>query len=56
MLGAGYDVSTNEEGVVEVLPTAHVYVIDETGDLLVTWPFGIESGDMVNDLEILLDS
>jgi len=55
VLGAAYDVSVNDEGRVEVLHTAHVYVIDDRGVLLVTWPFGLGSFDMVSDLEILLD-
>lgn len=54
VLGAAYQVDVNDEGVVEVLHTAHIYVIDDTGDLLVTWPFGMESDDMASDLHILL--
>ncbi|MCJ7725276.1 MAG: SCO family protein [Acidimicrobiia bacterium] len=55
VLGAAYEVDVTDEGVVEVLHTAHIYVIDDTGALLVTWPFGIEPGDMTSDLRILLD-
>ncbi len=54
VLGAGYQVEVNEDGEVEVLHTAHTYVIDDAGDLLVTWPFGIEPADMTSDLRILL--
>ena len=54
VLGAAYEVDVNDEGVVEVLHTAHIYVIDDKGDLLVTWPFGMEPDDMASDLRILL--
>jgi protein SCO1/2 len=54
VLGAAYQVDVNDEGAVEVLHTAHIYVIDDQGDLLVTWPFGMESDDMASDLRILL--
>lgn len=56
VLGAAYQVDVTDEGVVEVLHTAHIYVIDDRGDLLVTWPFGIEPTDMTSDLRILLAS
>jgi protein SCO1/2 len=55
VLGAAYNVAENDEGVIEVLHTAHVYVIDAAGDLLITWPFGMEPSDMTSDLRILLD-
>jgi protein SCO1/2 len=55
VLGAAYEVAENDEGVIEVLHTAHVYVIDSAGDLLITWPFGMEPSDMTSDLRILLD-
>ena len=55
VLGAGYQVEENDEGEIEVLHTAHIYVIDENGDLLVTWPFGIAPDDMTSDLRILFD-
>lgn len=55
VLGAGYQVEETDDGEVEVLHTAHVYVIDDRGDLLVTWPFGMEPADMTSDLRILLD-
>jgi protein SCO1/2 len=55
VLGAAYSVTTGEDGAVEVSHTAHVYVIDDAGELLVTWPFGIEPADMTSDMRILLD-
>jgi len=55
VLGASYEVSESDDGIIEVLHTAHVYVVDEQGDLVITWPFGMEPEDMTSDLEILLD-
>jgi protein SCO1/2 len=54
VLGAAYDVSIADDGSVEVVHTAHVYVIDDAGYLALTWPFGTEPSDMASDLEILL--
>ncbi len=54
--GAGYEVTTNAEGDIEVVHTAHVFVVDDAGLIQVTWPFGTLPDDMVNDLEILLDA
>ncbi|MBU1227301.1 MAG: SCO family protein [Actinobacteria bacterium] len=55
VLGAAYQVDVDDEGAVEVAHTAHIYVIDGRGDLVVTWPFGIDKADMTSDLRILLD-
>jgi len=44
-----------EDGGVEVAHTANIYVIDENGAIILTWPFGISSVDMQSDLTILLD-
>ncbi len=52
--GVTYDVSTNEEGEVEVIHTGFLYVVDDQGRLLLTWPFGIPADDIANDLQILL--
>ncbi len=54
--GAGYEVTTGADGTVEVVHTAHVFVVDDRGMIQVTWPFGTEPSDMASDLEILLDS
>jgi protein SCO1/2 len=54
--GAGYEVSVDADGTVEVIHTAHVFVVDDAGLIQVTWPFGTEPSDMVSDLEILLDA
>lgn len=53
-LGASYVVSVSPDGDVDVAHTAHVYLLDDRGELLVTWPFGIDSPEMASDLRILL--
>lgn len=52
--GADYSVSSNEAGDIEVIHTGSLYAVDETGTLLVTWPFGTSIEDLSNDLEILV--
>ena len=53
--GVTYDVSTNEEGEIEVGHTTSLYVVDDAGNLALTWQFGVDIDDMKTDLEILLD-
>ena len=53
--GVVYDVTTADDGEVEVIHSAFTYVIDDRGRLLVTWPFGIPADDIANDLILLLD-
>ncbi len=54
VFGADYgkDLIDGEE---EVYHTASLYVIDDRGDLLLTWPFGTPADDIRSDLERLLD-
>lgn len=53
--GVTYDVSTNEEGEIEVAHSTALYVIDDQGKLVLTWQFGVEIDELKKDLEILLD-
>lgn len=53
--GVVYDVTTGDEGEIEVIHSAFTYVVDDEGRLLVTWPFGIPADDIASDLELLLD-
>lgn len=39
----------------EVVHSGTAYVIDDAGNVLVEWPFGIDSASMANDLTILLN-
>lgn len=53
-LGVVYEVSTTDDGEVEVIHSGNLYAIDDQGTLLVTWPFGVEVDDIRLDLEALL--
>ncbi len=51
--GADYGVTVDGDDI-EVLHTGHVYVVNDQGELLVTWPFGTTSEDMTTDMQLLL--
>jgi protein SCO1/2 len=53
--GVTYVVEENDAGEIEVAHSTALYAIDDTGHLVLTWPFGVDIDDMKNDLEILLD-
>lgn len=53
--GVVYDVTTSDDGEVEVIHSAFTYVVDDQGQLLVTWPFGIPADDIAGDLAQLFD-
>jgi protein SCO1 len=52
-LGVNYDVWVNDEGYVEVIHSAFIYVIDDQGLLRLIWPFGTEPEDIARDLKHL---
>ncbi len=52
--GVEYSVDTNEEGEVEVVHSGSLYVVDDRGQLVLTWPFGTPVDDLVNDLRLLM--
>lgn len=45
----------NADGTVDVAHSAITYVIDDTGTVLVEWPFGTEPDAMADDLSVLLE-
>jgi protein SCO1/2 len=53
--GAAYERSITDDGELEVSHSAFLYAIDEEGQILVQWPFGMTSDDMYNDLAYLFD-
>lgn len=53
--GASSSVVHQDDGTVEVGHSAITYVIDDTGEVLVEWPFGTEPDAMAADLEVLLE-
>lgn len=52
--GVTYAVTTGADGDVEVVHSGFVYVVDDQGRLVLTWPFGTTSDDMASDLALLL--
>jgi protein SCO1/2 len=52
--GVNYLVEDTSDGV-EVAHTTSLYVVDDDGQLLLTWPFGVPSVDISADLKDLLD-
>jgi protein SCO1/2 len=45
---------TETNGKIEVVHSGTAYVVDNTGTVVVEWPFGLDTESMTNDLEILL--
>ncbi len=52
--GASYEVATAEDGIVKVAHSAAMYVVDSSGTVTLTWPFGVKADDLRLDLEALL--
>ena len=53
--GVVYDVRKLDDGSIEVDHSTFLYVVDDTGHLVLSWQFGASSDDMASDVEILLD-
>jgi len=51
--GVSYDVTTSDEGDIEVSHSGFLYLVDDQGRLVVTWPFGTSSSEMAADVEQL---
>jgi protein SCO1/2 len=52
--GVQYDVTVDSSGEESVGHTALVYAVDRHGLIVDTWPFGVDSSVVTNDLRILL--
>lgn len=52
--GVGYDVTTNDEGDIEVAHSTSLYAVDDEGKLVLTWQFGVAIDDLAADLTQLL--
>ena len=53
--GVEFEVADHRTGEsYDVAHTAMTYVVDDTGTVVVEWPFGFETDDMTSDLTILL--
>ncbi len=52
--GGDYSISTGDDGEPEVSHTAEVYAVDDTGRIVLAWPFGTPAGSIAADLRRLL--
>ncbi len=52
--GVSYQVSTAPNGDVEVAHTDHLFAVDDSGTLVITWPSGTARDALAADLESLL--
>ena len=53
--GADFLIDTDDNGEIQVGHTTNLFAVDDTGSLILTWPFGVTTDDFVNDMNILLD-
>ncbi|HAP78408.1 MAG TPA: hypothetical protein DCR14_20285 [Acidimicrobiaceae bacterium] len=54
--GASYSVTPVEGGEPEVGHSPFMYLVDENGDIVLTWPFGLPSDAIAIDLDIMIDT
>jgi protein SCO1 len=52
--GAQYSIEIAEDGEPEVAHSAELYVVDDRGDIVLQWPFGISADAIAADLRSLL--
>ncbi len=53
--GADYAVTTTEDGEIEVSHSAELYAVDDTGEVVLQWPFGISAESLASDIAALLE-
>ena len=54
--GASFSVTPVEGGEPEVGHSPFMYLVDERGDIVLTWPFGLPSDAIAIDLDIMIDT
>lgn len=54
IFGASYSVTSNDDGEIEVAHSGSLYAVDDTGGLLITWPFGLDRDALRADIDDLL--
>jgi len=52
--GVSYLVTQNDAGGTDVAHSTQLYAVDDTGSLVLTWPFGIETQELADDITDLL--
>ncbi|MGA1345550.1 MAG: SCO family protein [Ilumatobacteraceae bacterium] len=53
--GVSYAVTTAADGDVEVAHSTQLFAVDPSGDLIITWPFGLDRDELARDIDDLLD-
>jgi cytochrome oxidase Cu insertion factor (SCO1/SenC/PrrC family) len=52
--GANFSLEVSKDGRVDVGHTAEIYAVDDSGRVVMQWPFGSEYPMLAKDLEALL--
>ncbi len=53
--GAQYDVTTNDDGEIDVAHTTQLYAVNDAGEIVLTWQFGVSKDELAADFEQLLE-
>ncbi len=53
--GVSYEVNTGSGGEAEVAHTTLLYAVDDDGEVVLAWPFGVSIDDLAADIDELLD-
>jgi len=53
--GVSYEVNTGSGGDTEVAHTTLLYAVDDDGQVVLAWPFGVSIDDLAADIDELLD-
>lgn len=53
--GVQYDVTTTDDGEIDVAHTTQLYAVDDAGELVLTWQFGVSKDELAVDFEQLLE-
>ena len=52
--GAGYQITTNDDGEIDVAHSTALYAVNDDGEIVLTWQFGVSIDDLAADLTQLL--
>lgn len=52
--GVGYEIDVDDDGEIDVAHTTSLYAVDDDGELVLTWQFGVSIDDLAADLTQLL--
>jgi len=54
--GAQYEVTTDDDGEIDVAHTTQLYAVNDAGEIVLTWQFGVSQGDLAADMRQLLET